>query len=120
MPYKSRKQEEYFNANRAELEAKGVNVEEWNKASKGLNLPNKVMKKDNEATETKPDKETGKGEDHIDIQKSHKGLFTAKAVKAGMSVPEYAKHVLSHRSQFDAATRAQAIFAHNEEGWNKK
>lgn len=39
MPYKSLKQERYFNANRKKLEAQGVNVEEWNKSSKGLNLP---------------------------------------------------------------------------------
>lgn len=42
MPYKSRAQEKYFNANRERLEAKGVNVEEFNKASKGLSLPEKV------------------------------------------------------------------------------
>lgn len=35
MPYKSLKQERYFNANRSKLEAQGVDVDEWNKASKG-------------------------------------------------------------------------------------
>jgi hypothetical protein len=35
MPYKSEKQRKYFNANRAKLEKQGVNVDEWNKASKG-------------------------------------------------------------------------------------
>ena len=45
MPYKSRKQEEYFNANRKKLEAQGVNVEEWNKSSKGLKLPERVKPK---------------------------------------------------------------------------
>ncbi len=39
MPYKSLKQERFFNANRKQLEAKGVNVGEWNAASKGMNLP---------------------------------------------------------------------------------
>ena len=39
MPYKSLKQERYFNVNRAKLEAQGVNVDEWNQASKGLKLP---------------------------------------------------------------------------------
>ena len=40
MPYKSRAQEAYFNANRSKLEKSGV--DEWNKSSKGLNLPEKV------------------------------------------------------------------------------
>lgn len=39
MPYKSLKQERYFNANRAKLEAQGVNVDKWNKESKGKKLP---------------------------------------------------------------------------------
>ena len=41
MPYKSLAQERYFNANRAKLEAQGVNVDEWNQASKGKSLPAK-------------------------------------------------------------------------------
>ena len=39
MPYKSLKQERYFNANRGKLEAQGVDVDEWNQASKGKKLP---------------------------------------------------------------------------------
>lgn len=42
MPYKSLAQERYFNANRAKLEAQGVNVNEWNQASKGKKLPRKA------------------------------------------------------------------------------
>ena len=45
MPYKSKAQEKYFNANRKKLEAQGVNVNEWNKASKGLSLPRKAVKR---------------------------------------------------------------------------
>jgi len=41
MSYKSLAQERYFNANRAKLEAQGVNVQEWNNASKGMSLPKK-------------------------------------------------------------------------------
>lgn len=41
MPYKSLKQERYFNANKAKLEAKGVNVDEWNAASKGKKFQGK-------------------------------------------------------------------------------
>ncbi|HEY6021207.1 MAG TPA: hypothetical protein VIY48_15265 [Candidatus Paceibacterota bacterium] len=39
MPFKSLAQERFFNANRAKLEAQGVNVDEWNNASKGMKLP---------------------------------------------------------------------------------
>lgn len=42
MPYKSRKQEAYFNANKAKLEKQGVDVDEWNAASKGKKLPEKA------------------------------------------------------------------------------
>lgn len=35
MPYKSLAQMRFFNANRAKLEAQGVDVAEWNAASKG-------------------------------------------------------------------------------------
>jgi len=40
--YKSQAQEAYFNANRSELEKNGVNVDAWNKASKGMKLPEHV------------------------------------------------------------------------------
>ena len=43
MPYVSRAQQGYFNAHKKELEAKGVDVDEWNEASKGqTNLPEYV------------------------------------------------------------------------------
>ncbi len=42
MPFKSLAQERYFNANRQKLESQGVNVNEWNQASKGLKLPTKI------------------------------------------------------------------------------
>ena len=42
MPYESNAQRKYFNANRSKLEAQGVNVDEWNSASKGMKLPQKV------------------------------------------------------------------------------
>jgi len=42
MPYKSLAQERYFNANRSKLEKQGVNVDEWNKASKGKKLPKRA------------------------------------------------------------------------------
>ena len=42
MPYKSKAQEAYFNVNRSKLEAQGVDVNEWNAASKGKELPKKL------------------------------------------------------------------------------
>lgn len=41
MPYKSNAQRKYFHANKAKLEAQGVNVNEWDRASKGKKLPKK-------------------------------------------------------------------------------
>ena len=45
MPYKSLAQEHYFHANKKKIEAQGVNVDEWDKATKGKKLPKKVKKK---------------------------------------------------------------------------
>lgn len=45
MPYKSKAQEAYFNVNKKKLEKQGVNVDEWNKASKGMKLPKRAKKK---------------------------------------------------------------------------
>lgn len=44
MPYKSKAQEKYFNVNRKKLESQGVNVDEWNSASKGKKLPERIKK----------------------------------------------------------------------------
>ena len=44
MPYKSEKQRAYFHANKAKLEAQGVDVEEWDAASKGKKLPHTKKK----------------------------------------------------------------------------
>jgi len=52
MPYVSEKQERYFNANRAKMEKQGVDVDEWNAASKGKDLPVRV--KDGKAIDAKP------------------------------------------------------------------
>ena len=45
MPYKSKAQAAYFNMNKKKLEKQGVNVNEWNAASKGKKLPKKVKPK---------------------------------------------------------------------------
>lgn len=44
MPYKSKAQEKFFNSNKGKLEKEEVNVNEWNKTSKGLKLPKKAKK----------------------------------------------------------------------------
>jgi hypothetical protein len=44
IPYASKAQEGYFNANRAKLEKQGVDVDEWNAASKGKKLPERKGK----------------------------------------------------------------------------
>jgi hypothetical protein len=44
--YKSQAQQAYFNANRAKLEKQGVDVDEWNEASKGMKLPKRAKGKD--------------------------------------------------------------------------
>lgn len=51
MPYKSDKQRKYFNANRKSLEKQGVDVDEWNKESKGMKLPD--VAKSGKSTKTK-------------------------------------------------------------------
>jgi len=45
MPYKSRAQRGYFHAHKKELEAQGVNISEWDAASKNKKLPEKVKAK---------------------------------------------------------------------------
>lgn len=45
MPFKSQAQEGYFHAHKDELEKMGVDVNEWDKATKGKKLPYKVPKK---------------------------------------------------------------------------
>jgi len=44
-PYASDAQRKFFNANKAELEKQGVDVDEWNEASKGMKLPEAAPKK---------------------------------------------------------------------------
>jgi hypothetical protein len=45
MPFKSEAQRRYFEANRRKLEKQGVNVEEWEQASKGMKLPERAPRK---------------------------------------------------------------------------
>lgn len=45
MPFKSDAQRKFFNANKSKLEKQGVDVKEWNDASKGMDLPAHAHKK---------------------------------------------------------------------------
>lgn len=45
MPYASDAQRKYFNANRSKMEKQGVDVDEYNQASKGKKLPEHAPKK---------------------------------------------------------------------------
>jgi hypothetical protein len=45
MPFKSEAQRRYFEANKSKLEKQGVDVEEWEQASKGMKLPERASKK---------------------------------------------------------------------------
>ncbi len=42
MPYKSRAQQAFFHANSAALKKQGVDISEWDQASKGKKLPKRV------------------------------------------------------------------------------
>jgi hypothetical protein len=44
MPYASQAQRAFFNANKSKLQHQGVDVNEWNNASKGMKLPKKKKK----------------------------------------------------------------------------
>jgi hypothetical protein len=45
MPFKSEAQRRYFEANKSKLEKQGVDVQEWEQASKGMKLPERAAKK---------------------------------------------------------------------------
>ena len=46
MPFVSKAQQGFFEANRDKLERQGVNVGEWESASKGKALPERAKKQD--------------------------------------------------------------------------
>jgi hypothetical protein len=46
MPFKSEAQRRYFEANKSKLQKQGVDVEEWQQASKGMKLPERAPKKE--------------------------------------------------------------------------
>lgn len=54
----------------------------------------------------------------INIKKSHEGLFTQKADRAGMGVQEFASHVLANKQNYSLDTIKQAVFAQNAAKWH--
>lgn len=55
----------------------------------------------------------------IKIKKANRGLFTAKAKRAGMGVQAFARKVLAKGSTASAATKKQANFARNASKWRR-
>ena len=55
----------------------------------------------------------------IHIKKKNKGKFTKQAQSAGMSVQEFARHVLAHKDRYPASTVKRANFARNASKWGK-
>jgi hypothetical protein len=45
MPFKSEAQRRYFEANKMKLEKQGVDVKEWEEASRGLKLPERAPRR---------------------------------------------------------------------------
>ncbi len=55
MPFKSEAHRRYFEANKSRLEKQGVDVEEWEQASKGIKLPERAPKKATKRRRLTPD-----------------------------------------------------------------
>jgi len=56
----------------------------------------------------------------IKINPANKGVFTAKAKRAGMGVQAFAKKVLAApEGKYSPATRKQANFAKNSTTWKR-
>lgn len=54
MPCASDKQRRFFNANRGKMEAQGVDVDEYNAASKGQKLPQRAPSSATQSANQKP------------------------------------------------------------------
>jgi hypothetical protein len=59
------------------------------------------------------------GKSKIHIKPSKRGVFTAKAKRAGMGVQAYARKVLANKSRYSSSTVKQANFARNAKKWKK-
>lgn len=52
------------------------------------------------------------------VNPKHRGDFTALAKSHGMSVQEFAKHVMANTDMFSAHVIHMAMFAKNAKSWN--
>lgn len=59
MPYKSQAQAGYFHTHKAQLEKQGVNIQEWDDATKGKHLPKRVGPKKTASPDAKPKSDLG-------------------------------------------------------------
>ena len=55
---------------------------------------------------------------NIHIKKANEGKFTEQAKRAGMSVQQFAAHVLANKGKYSAATVKRANFARNASKWH--
>lgn len=74
MPYKSDAQRKFFHANEKELEKKGVDVKEWDKESKGKDIPERLGVVDGIVKKKEKPKPTL---NVFSIKTSPKGVFTS-------------------------------------------
>lgn len=85
MPYASQAQEKFFNANRDKLEKQGVDVDEWNKSSKGKKLPKRIKTVKGGNTDLSPN--SMKGQALVNDRKENLALKNQfKTRKSGMKV----------------------------------
>ncbi|TAN12346.1 MAG: hypothetical protein EPN37_15595 [Chitinophagaceae bacterium] len=54
----------------------------------------------------------------ISINPAHKGLFTRKAEREGMTVKQFGRHVLAHKNDYPLQTIREAVFYENERNWH--
>ena len=55
----------------------------------------------------------------IKIKKENRGKFSAAAKRAGMSVAQYARHVLANKDRYSSTLIKRANFARNARKWKK-
>jgi len=84
MPFVSRAQAKFFNANRGKLEREGVDVDEWNKATDFSSLPERSMKSHNV--------DLGKKSFHVKEGALHRMLHIPEGEKIGEERMKKASH----------------------------
>jgi hypothetical protein len=82
MPYASKAQAAYFNANRDKLEKQGVDVDEWNHSTNFSALPETKSMAGDKWMQDESEREKSAGT---------KGVFSSAAAHAGKSTREFAE-----------------------------